>query len=58
MNNVYISSIHEDLDSFYENLISKLSDVDDEIPTIIEMLEALHGTENFNELADLVEDEM
>lgn len=58
MNNAYISSIHEDLDSFYENLISKLSDVNDEIPTIIEMLEALHGTENFNELAELVEDEM
>ena len=58
MNDEFIAQIHADLDSFYELLLGKLENINSNSQEIIKMMEALHQTENFDELANLVEEEL
>jgi hypothetical protein len=56
MSEEYQKQIEQDLDAFFDSVILHLEDIRAQVFTIIEMMEALHEAECFNELADLVEE--
>jgi hypothetical protein len=56
MQDELISQIQSDVDAFYDSLLSKLENIEENVQIIIQMMEALRAAECFDELADLVEE--